>query len=697
MGDLKKNRKFLIILLSSIMLFLLTTSVLAANGIWSALNNGSQIGVNNYVYALAVDGNDLYAGGVFTTAGGVTANRIAKWDGSSWSALGQGLNGDVNALVVDTSGNLYAGGDFSNNVRGISYPVAKWDGNSWSEIGQGINGYVNALALDASGNLFAGGNFSEVSDVIVASNIAKWNGNSWSALISVGIAGVDSEVRSLAVDGSDLYVGGDFTTAGNVTVNHIAKWDINTNSWSALSSEGQIGVNNSVYALAVDGNDLYAGGVFTTAGGGIVNRIAKWDGTSWSTLNSGSQIGVDNSVNALAVDGNDLYAGGDFTTAGGVTVNRIAKWDGSTSSWSALGNGVTEEVKALLVSSSSDLYAGGFFQIASGETVDKIVNYIAKWTADNTPPSVSTSSPANGATIQSINTLTVDFSEDVLHNGSANAANNVDNYLLVEANSDGFQTTSVAAGVGGNDTEIAIISAVYENNGGAGPYQTTLSVVPLESGSYQLFVSGEASIHDIVGNSLNNGEDSVINFTVRAKEQEDPAQLEALPQTGFAPGVVTQLPIQGLSEMYQQYNFVSLEIPSLEVEAPIVGVPVSQDGWNLAWLGNQAGWLHGTAFPSWAGNSAITAHVFDANGQPGLFNNLNQLKWGDKVIVHAYGQAYVYEVRTVKKHVRPDDTSSVFEHEDYPWLTLITCRGYDEESDSYRWRVVVQAVQTTID
>jgi len=460
--------------------------------------------------------------------------------------------------------------------------------------------------------------------------------------------------------------------------------------WSALNNGSQIGMNGYVYALAVDGNDLYAGGVFTTAGGGIVNRIAKWNGSSWSSLGSGVNL----FVQALAVDGSDLYAGGNFTTAGGVIVDRIAKWDGS--SWSALGNGVNEETKALLVSGSSDLYAGGFFQTAGGETVVNIVNYIAKWTADNTPPSVSTSSPANGATIQSINTLTVDFSEDVLHNGSANAANNVDNYLLVEANGDGFQTTSVATGAGGNDTEIAIISAVYENNGGAGPYQTTLSVVPLESGSYQLFVSGEASIHDIVGNSLNNGEDSVINFTVRAKKQEDPTQPEALPQTGFAPGVVTQLPIQGLSEMYQQYNFVSLEIPSLEVEAPIVGVPVSQDGWNLAWLGDQAGWLHGTAFPSWAGNSAITAHVFDANGQPGLFNNLNQLKWGDKVIVHAYGQAYVYEVRTVKKQVRPDDTSSVFEHEDYPWLTLIICRGYDEKSDSYRWRVAVRAVQMDV-
>jgi len=149
--------------------------------------------------------------------------------------------------------------------------------------------------------------------------------------------------------------------------------------------------------------------------------------------------------------------------------------------------------------------------------------------------------------------------------------------------------------------------------------------------------------------------------------------------------------------MYQQDNYVSLEIPSLSVEASIVGVPISQSGWNLSWLGDQAGWLHGTAFPSWAGNSAITAHVYNVDGQPGLFYDLDELKWGDEVIVQAYGQAYVYEVRSVDKYVRPSDTSSVYKHEDYPWLTLITCKGYDEESDSYDWRVVVRAVQTKID
>ena len=71
-------------------------------------------GTNSSIYALALDGSGgLYAGGAFTTAGGITADYIARWDGSAWSPLGSGMNDNVSALAVDGSGNLYAGGWFT--------------------------------------------------------------------------------------------------------------------------------------------------------------------------------------------------------------------------------------------------------------------------------------------------------------------------------------------------------------------------------------------------------------------------------------------------------------------------------------------------------------------------------------------------------------------------------------------------------
>jgi sortase (surface protein transpeptidase) len=61
------------------------------------------------------------------------------------------------------------------------------------------------------------------------------------------------------------------------------------------------------------------------------------------------------------------------------------------------------------------------------------------------------------------------------------------------------------------------------------------------------------------------------------------------------------------------------------------------------------------------------------------------------VIVHAWGAQYVYEVRQVSQ-VGVDSVSSVIRHEDNPWVTLITCRGYDAASNTYKYRVSVRAV-----
>jgi LPXTG-site transpeptidase (sortase) family protein len=61
------------------------------------------------------------------------------------------------------------------------------------------------------------------------------------------------------------------------------------------------------------------------------------------------------------------------------------------------------------------------------------------------------------------------------------------------------------------------------------------------------------------------------------------------------------------------------------------------------------------------------------------------------VIVHAWGAQYVYEVRSVQQ-VSPADTAAMMKHEDLPWVTLMTCRGYDEASNSYKYRVLVRAV-----
>ncbi|MCC6824116.1 MAG: hypothetical protein IT172_00005, partial [Acidobacteria bacterium] len=99
-------------------------------------------GANNNVYAVAVDAaGNLYAAGAFTAIGNVTANRIAKWNGSSWTALGTGMNSSVAAIAVSGT-DVYAGGGFTTaGGVGANY-IAKWNGSSWSALGSGMNGIV---------------------------------------------------------------------------------------------------------------------------------------------------------------------------------------------------------------------------------------------------------------------------------------------------------------------------------------------------------------------------------------------------------------------------------------------------------------------------------------------------------------------------------------------------------------------------
>ena len=248
----------------------------------------------------------IYIGGDFTVIGTALANRVAKWDGTSWTALGTGLNSTVNALAV-WGGEIYAGGGFTYSGGTKISRIAKWDGTSWSAVGSGVNNSVQTLAVFGT-DLYVGGSFAYATNTgpnaVRVNYIARWNGTSWSTLGS----GANSSITSLAVPGANLYAGGGFTYATNagpvaVALNYMGKWD--GSAWSALGT----GVNNWVYALTVSGGELYAGGAFTHAtntgpGAVRVNYIAKWSGTSWSALGGG----LDSTVFALTASSADLYA-----------------------------------------------------------------------------------------------------------------------------------------------------------------------------------------------------------------------------------------------------------------------------------------------------------------------------------------------------------------------------------------------------
>jgi LPXTG-site transpeptidase (sortase) family protein len=169
-----------------------------------------------------------------------------------------------------------------------------------------------------------------------------------------------------------------------------------------------------------------------------------------------------------------------------------------------------------------------------------------------------------------------------------------------------------------------------------------------------------------------------------------------IPITGFAPGKVTDLSGRPAAA-YDASNNLTLDIPKLDLKMPIVGVALNHGTWDVTWLLNRAGWLEQTAFPTFSGNSVVTGHVTLSNGDPGPFAKLSILSPGDDVFVHAFGQLYVYQVRTIKT-VKPNDIT-IFRHEDKSWLSLVTCGNYDDTLGVYLNRVVVRAelVQTMAD
>ena len=182
---------------------------------------------------------------MFTTAGGVAANNIARWNGSTWSALGNGIARQVMAVAIAGNGDVYASGYFTTAGEVAANNIARWNGSTWSALGNGLGAgaysYVWTIAIAGNGDVYAGGYFATAGEVN-ASNIARWNGSEWSALGS----GMDtySEVYALTIAGNgDVYAGGYFTMAGDVNASGVAIW--NGTEWSALGS----GVTNG-YDLA---------------------------------------------------------------------------------------------------------------------------------------------------------------------------------------------------------------------------------------------------------------------------------------------------------------------------------------------------------------------------------------------------------------------------------------------------------------
>lgn len=361
---------------------------------WETFNGGLASAIPNdlvYAYAFAADGNDLYAGGKFHSAGGVSARNLAKWNGTSWSAVGGGANNWVRGMEVDATGNLYIVGMFDSTGSVRAHGVAKWNKTAWETFGDvyftpgGAGSPQIKTVCLMNNNLYVGGYFENINDA-PAWSIAKWDGAKWSTVgEALGFPGRPwpGGVNAVQAIGNRLYVGGDFSKAGDMFLGSVAYWEETSSRWNKLSEglpeKGIIG--NGISALAGSGNAIYAGGSFSIAGSTFAKSIAKWNGSDWETLGTAAENGITGSVETLLVDGNDVYVGGHFGFAGSVEAYHIAKWDGAK--WSAIGigvGGVSGASVYALEKIDHYLYVGGYFAIV-GDAVNNALpaNSIARF------------------------------------------------------------------------------------------------------------------------------------------------------------------------------------------------------------------------------------------------------------------------------------------------------------------------------
>lgn len=437
------------------------------------------------VRAITGDGENLYVGGNFTSAGILPAKNVARWDGRRWHPLGEGVDGYVYALAL-FDGKLYAGGDFTQAGSVAVNGLAVWDGINWSAVGYGAGamqgaykGIVRALAV-ADEALYIGGDFTSFNDLSTL-DIVRWDGRKLTSL-GDGLGDVDysgtmdasgyGSIYALAVgpDGS-LYAGGDFTSAGNqqpLLVNSIARWD--GRRWQALGS----GVEKSygkgeVRALAVDPvGTLYAGGQFVKAGGEMASSIARWDGKRWWSVGRG--VGIDSAysyVSSLAVVDDALYAGGGMASIGGKKVAGLAVWQRQR--WTGVGDGLRDSYDgalALYPDGAGGLYAGGAFTGAD----ELFSRNLAHWNGDEWE--ALGQGFGYGSTNGRVEALTVDANGLVYAGGSFDSAAGkpVQNIAVW----DGRQWDSLGTGVNGSVFALAAygskiyVGGSFTEAGGAG-------------------------------------------------------------------------------------------------------------------------------------------------------------------------------------------------------------------------------------
>ena len=150
-----------------------------ATGVTTAMGTGVTGGVVYGVTGYSI-GRTRYvvAAGTFTGAGGVAnTGYLAAWNGAAWVSLGT-LNGAA-YMAQDIGGRLVTTGAFTT-INGVAQNrIAYYTGSTWVALGTGLNDTGYSVGQDEFGNIWAMGAFTTAGGVTVLDRLAIWNGSTW--------------------------------------------------------------------------------------------------------------------------------------------------------------------------------------------------------------------------------------------------------------------------------------------------------------------------------------------------------------------------------------------------------------------------------------------------------------------------------------------------------------------------------------
>ncbi len=325
---------------------------------------------------------ELFVGGAFQGAGANFAPGVARWDGTNWWPVGEGLSATnaigwtVTSLAV-WEHELYAGGNFVRSGDDWLPGLARWNGTNWSAL-PGIAAARVRRLLVQNGSLFAAGNLQLAGDTNYY-GVARWNGNVWETYDSR--IGRTEGIGCIAVRGETVYVSGDFNVIADTAIPYNAYW--NGATWQLLP-----GLTNQTFrTLAIHAGGLYGSGSFTHIGGIAANNLARWDGESWWPVGDG----FDQAPDRLLSTPSGLYAVGSLKQSGSTTINNVARWNGSA--WQSLGADTwpaAENPNELCLADDGRLFAVGYFFSVQGQRA----GHAAEWTGTQWKPLVVNNSLA---------------------------------------------------------------------------------------------------------------------------------------------------------------------------------------------------------------------------------------------------------------------------------------------------------------